>query len=142
MPLAPGHAPLSAAARKLRRALFLLVGAGLLIAAVPVTLHIRAFVRYADKAAGVVVHLNAGGSHPEIQFTPVSGDAISFPAGGFIFNYAPGDEVTVIYDRAAPRATAKIDTPASVWFLPIALGLGGFVFFLFGLIDPKESGAG
>jgi len=102
---------------------FLMVGAGLLVAAVVNGVAIRGFISRA--ASGVVSHLNAGGSHPEIEFTTASGEKISYPQGGLIFGYRPGQPVRVLYGQENPRGTARVDAFGALWFTPLMLlGLG------------------
>ena len=105
--------------------LFLLIGFGLLIAAIATGITIRRFIRSASSATGVVSHLNAGGSHPEIEFTTVSGENISYPQGGLIFGYRPGQTVRVLYNEGDPRGTARVDAFGAKWVVPLMLlGLG------------------
>jgi hypothetical protein len=104
---------------------FLMVGAGLLVAAVVNGIAIRDFIGRAASAPGVVSHLNAGGSHPEIEFTTASGEKISYPQGGLIFGDRPGQNVRVFYGQENPRGTARVDAFGALWFTPLMLfGLG------------------
>jgi hypothetical protein len=124
---------------------FLMVGAGLLIAAVVTGLAIRGFVGRATPAPGVVSRLNAGGSHPEIEFTTASGETISYPQGGLIFGYRPGQKVRVLYGQENPRGTARVDAFGALWFAPLMLlGLGlalliGGIAFLVSAIRLQSS---
>jgi len=107
--------------------IFLMAGAGLLVAAVGMGLSARGFNARAASAPGVVIRLNAGGSHPEIEFTAASGETISFPQGGLIFGYRPGQKVRVLYGPEDPRGTACIDAFGALWFAPlvlVTLGIG------------------
>ena len=61
--------------------LFALIGFGLLGIVVNLSLDRRDFLARAQTVDGIVSHLNAGGSHPEIAFTTVSGERISYPEG-------------------------------------------------------------
>ena len=103
----------------------MIVGIGLLTAAGVQAVGVRSFVRGATVADGVVARLNAGGSHPEIEFDTASGQKISYPQGGFIFGYRPGDKVRVLYDRDAPAQTARVDAFGALWFVPLLLALLG-----------------
>jgi hypothetical protein len=124
---------------------FLMVGSGLLVAAVVTGLAIRGFVGRATPASGVVSRLNAGGSHPEIEFTTASGETISYPQGGLIFGYRPGQKVRVLYGQENPRGTARVDAFGALWFAPLMLlGLGialliGGVAFLVSAIRLQSS---
>lgn len=84
--------------------LFALIGIGLLGIAVNLTLDRRDFLARAQTADGIVSRLNAGGSHPEIAFTTGKGEKISYPQGGFIFGYEPGQPVRVYYLPEQPAA--------------------------------------
>ena len=113
---------------------FLLVGVGLIVAALVTGAGVRRFVAGSDVVRGRVSRLNAGGSHPEIEFTTRAGESVSFPQGGFIGGYAPGDQVEVRYDPADPRLTARLDSFGALWFAPmllsvlgLGLGLAGFL---------------
>jgi len=121
----------------LKAIVFLAVGAGLLVAAVVAGIAIRGFVGRAASAPGVVSHLNAGGSHPEIEFTTASGERISYPQGGLIFGYRPGQKVRVLYGQENPRGTARMDAFGALWFAPLmllvlglALIVGGVAFLM------------
>jgi F0F1-type ATP synthase membrane subunit c/vacuolar-type H+-ATPase subunit K len=104
---------------------FLMIGVGLLVASVANGMAIRGFVGRSASAPGVVSHLNAGGSHPEIEFTTSSGEKISYPQGGLIFGYRPGQSVRVLYSQENPRGTARVDAFGALWFTPLMLfGLG------------------
>ncbi len=110
----------------------LLIGAGMLIAAVFVAMNIRSFVSSSATATGVVIRLNAGGSHPEIRFTTSHGEVIEYPQGGMIFGYEPGQQVRVIYDPARPRQSATIDALGALWFAPLLLLFFGITLVVFG----------
>ncbi len=104
---------------------FLVIGAGMLIAAVVTGTAIHGFIGRAASAPGEVSRLNAGGSHPEIVFTAASGEKISYPQGGLIFGYRPGQKVRVLYSQEDPRGTARLDALGALWFTPLMLfGLG------------------
>ena len=120
---------------------FTLIGLGLLVAAVLVgrsTLH---FIRTALRAPGVVTRLNAGGSHPEVQFTARSGQVVSYPQGGEISGYQAGDRVTVLYDPRQPASTACTDVPGALWDAAGGLGFLGVVFFGVGVLGARGSKA-
>ncbi|SDB29781.1 Protein of unknown function [Pseudomonas sp. NFACC23-1] len=114
--------------------LFALIGIGLLGIAVNLTLDRRDFLARAQTVDGIVSHLNAGGSHPEIAFTTVSGEKISYPQGGFIFGYQKDQPVRVHYLPEQPTASAIVDAPAALWGTCGVLGFLGLVFTLVGLL--------
>jgi hypothetical protein len=105
----------------LARILFILVGVALLAAAVAVAISVRAFTRNAERSDGVVARLNAGGSHPQIEFTTASGRKISYPQGGLIFGYQSGQKVRVLYRATDPEQSARIDAIGALWATPIIL---------------------
>ena len=109
-------------------AVALLIGAGY---AATVRL---AFIRSSATAEGMVIELNAGGSHPQIEFTTAAGERISYPQGGFIFGYRPGDRVRVCYLPTDPRGTASIDTIGALWFSPLLLTIISGVFAIASLL--------
>jgi len=113
------------------RIVFILIGMGLCVAAVAIGISRRAFIRRAAVAEGVVIRLNAGGSHPQIAFQAASGQKIEYPQGGLIFGYHPGDRVRVFYDPGDPAKTACIDAVGALWAASIFLSLIG-VFCLIG----------
>ncbi|NWA05247.1 DUF3592 domain-containing protein [Pseudomonas gingeri] len=121
--------------------LFTLIGIGLLGIAVNLTLDRREFLARAQTADGVVSHLNAGGSHPEIAFTTRSGEQISYPQGGFIFGYQKDQPVRVHYLPEQPAVSAIVDDLAALWATPGVLGLIGLVFFISGLARGIGRGA-
>jgi Protein of unknown function (DUF3592) len=108
--------------------LFVLLGIGLLIAAVTFAARTHGFKRDAAAAEGVVVRLNAGGSHPQIEFTTAAGQTISYPQGGFLFGYQPGDRVRVLYSPGEPARTACVDAFGALWFTSLLLGAMGLCF--------------
>ncbi|WP_347928897.1 DUF3592 domain-containing protein [Pseudomonas helvetica] len=120
--------------KMLQGLLFALIGIGLLGIAVNLTLERREFLAHAQTADGIVSHLNAGGSHPEIAFTTSSGEKISYPQGGFIFGYQQDQPVRVYYLPEQPASSAVVDTPAALWATPGVLGCIGLLFTLAGLL--------
>ncbi|WP_248802838.1 DUF3592 domain-containing protein [Pseudomonas sp. MWU13-2100] len=86
------------------------------------------FLALAQRAEGHVSALNAGGSHPQIDFTDATGKAVSYPESGFIFGYAVGDSVTVLYRADAPSSTAIIEDHGALWGASLLAGLFAIVF--------------
>lgn len=114
------------------------IGVGLLIAAAVAVISVRTFRKTASVAEGVVVRLNAGGSHPQIEFAATSGEKVSVPQGGLVWGLQPGDKVNVLYDAARPAVSARLDSLGSLWFLPLLLSFIGAAFVVTGL--PLASG--
>ena len=109
------------------------VGLALLVVAVILGARTRAFVLRATAAPGVVEYLNAGGSHPQIQFTTPAGVRVSYPQGGLIFGYKPGQAVRVLFEQHDPAGTAHLDAFGALWFDSIGLSFIGVMFLLAGL---------
>jgi hypothetical protein len=101
---------------------FMAAGLALLGVAALSARHTFAFVGSASRTEGTVVALNAGGSHPQIRFVTADGTAVSYPQGGLIFGYRPGDRVQVLFHPADPAGTATLDAVGSLWFTALLLG--------------------
>lgn len=86
------------------------------------------FLAQAQRAEGHVSALNAGGSHPQVDFTDAVGKAVSYPQGGFIFGYSVGDPVTVLYLGEAPSSTAIIEDQGALWGVSLLTGQFAIVF--------------
>ncbi|MGS7252940.1 DUF3592 domain-containing protein [Pseudomonas sp. SK] len=86
------------------------------------------FLAQAQRAQGTVSALNAGGSHPQIDFTDATGKVTSYPESGLIFGYAVGDQVGVLYRPEAPAASAIIDDRGALWGASLLAGLFALVF--------------
>lgn len=111
---------------------FMVAGLVLLALATALGLSVRGFAHAASSADGVVVRLNAGGSHPQIDFVTAIGEKVSYPQGGFIFGARVGDKVRVLYMPDAPRSTARIDTIGTLWFVPLLVFALGIVMLICG----------
>jgi hypothetical protein len=103
---------------RLTGVLFVVIGLSLFIAAGITGMSKRAFISSATTVEGTVSRLNAGGSHPQIEFISAGGQKISYPEGGFIFGYKAGDRVRVLYRLDDPANTAQIDSVGALWFIP------------------------
>ncbi|MBC7792429.1 MAG: DUF3592 domain-containing protein [Clostridia bacterium] len=112
---------------KLKGGIFLLAAVTLIGVAMAMFVGRVGFLRTASRSAGVVSKLNAGGSHPQIDFD-FDGVRYSYPQGGMTSSYKVGDLVTVLYDRDNPRMTAVIDTFGVLWLGHILLAVMGSVF--------------
>ena len=124
--------------RRLRGGLFAVVGLAVLIFCGVWLVQTRSFVRSAQAASGVVVSLNAGGSHPQVRFTTAAGLTLDYPQNGLIFGYAVGDAVPVLYDPNRPRS-ACINSFAALWGMQMMLALLGAVFVFTGLAVLRRS---
>lgn len=122
----------SSAGTRVQGLLFLIAGIGLLIAAGVFGLKSYDFVQQASRADARVIALNAGGSHPQIEFETASGESVSYPQGGLIFGYAVGDSVTVLYRAENPRATASVDAWGALWGVSFFLAFLGLAFAIAG----------
>jgi len=119
---------------RLAASAFMAIGVVLLLFALRSGLATRAFVLAAVRAEGTVTKLNAGGSHPQIAFTTADNVAISYPQGGLIFGYRPGDKVQVLYRAADPSSTATINTVGALWFPALLMSTLGMAFLVMGAI--------
>ena len=86
-----------------------LVGLSLLVIAGYMAYWRYEFLPQAQRAPGVVTKLNAGGSHPEIEFTSADNQVISYPQGGMISGYEVGQPVQVLYLAEDPEMTAVVN---------------------------------
>lgn len=109
----------------------IVIGVVFLVIAGFVAWSTRDFLQTAIAVPGEVVSLNAGGSHPQVEFVTKNGQRVSYPQGGMIYGMKVGDKVTVLYQEDAPRRTATIDRFGAVWnWTLMALIFGvGFIFF-------------
>ena len=114
----------------IRSLIFGLVGVVLLAIAGYMILARNEFLSQAQQAPGVVKVLNAGGSHPEIEFTTADNHVISYPQGGMIFGYEMGQPVQVLFRTENPQATAVIQDRGALWGTQVLLGFMGLVFLL------------
>jgi len=118
----------------LAKTLFVLGGVVVLCVAAGIGFATQRFTSRAARADGVVARLNAGGSHPQIEFTTASGTRVSYPQGGFVFGYRVGQTVQVLYDPDDPDHTARVGTVGALWFVPILLLGIGVAFVLSGIL--------
>ncbi|MFP3552104.1 DUF3592 domain-containing protein [Paraburkholderia sp. SIMBA_049] len=105
----------------------------------------RAFLDAAVAAPGRVVALNAGGSHPEIEYINKKGERVSYPQGGWIGGYKMGDRVTVLYLEHSSNPLATIDRVGAIWsstvflaFIVVGFPLMGFVGFVYQKLYKNE----
>jgi len=135
----PAAKPPSLAAR-LKGGVFAFAGLCVVCGAVAGVVSTRDFLRTAARAPGIVTRLNAGGFHPEIQFTVASGQRVQYPQGGMIKSYHAGESVFVLYDPHHPGQDPRLDTFGALWMDWITLFGMGAVFIGIGslLIFGKE----
>ena len=80
---------------------------------------------------GEVTKLNAGGYHPQVEFTTEKGERISFP-GSSSYPVEVGDRLEVRYLPSDPRAQPKVNQSSNLLdFLPAVFGM---VFVIAGLM--------
>jgi hypothetical protein len=116
------------------RILLIVTGVAVLTAAIVVAISVQSFARGAEKADGVVARLNAGGSHPQIEFTTASGLKVSYPQGGLIFGYHPRQKVGVLYSPDNPQQSARLDAFGALWGTPIILSIVAMFLIASGLL--------
>lgn len=97
------------------------------------------FVSHATQALGVVVKLNAGPSHPEVEFTDKNGQRVSYPQGGFVSARRPGDSVRVLYLPDDPAGSATVDDFGALWFATLITGGLGSLFIAIGVVTVRKS---
>ena len=112
----------------IRSLIFGVIGVALLAIAGYMIFARYEFLSQAQQAPGIVTVLNAGGSHPEIEFTSADNHVISYPQGGMIFGYEVGQQVQVLYRTENPQGTAVIQDRGALWGAPLMLGLVGLAF--------------
>jgi Protein of unknown function (DUF3592) len=130
---------------RFKMAVFSIVWLGCLYGFVQSFGNASAFVNAAVRVPGQVVALNAGGSHPQIEFVTKEGERVSYPQGGWIGGFRVGDHVTVLYLEKSPRKTASIDRTGAIWFWPILLLIfivGIPILFLWNTFYKPKSGNG
>ena len=81
-----------------------------------------------------MVRFNAGGSHPQIEFTAASGEKVSYPQGGVISGYHEGYRVRVVYYAKDPAAYPCVDNFGALWGSTTMIGVMGIVFFTSGFM--------
>lgn len=113
----------------------LVIGAGFFIAAMVAGQSTLTFLSTSIQVPGRVVRLNAGGSHPEIEFTTRAGDHVSYPQGGMIFGMKVGDDVQVRYLPDAPVHSATVVRFGAIWDTVLYLAFMGGVFAVGGLLN-------
>ena len=95
------------------------------------------FLRNAAEGDGVVVSLNAGSAHANVELTTLRGQQIQFSANGWI-SYRVHDRVRVVYDPEDPERTACVNDAGALWFAPSFVGgLGLFAWLLSALTATK-----
>ena len=125
--------PQPSPAASIKGLLFAVVGVVLLAIAGYLASERYSLVAQASRAPGVVKSLNAGGSHPQIEFTSSTGEVVSYPQGGMIFGYQAGQPVEVLYRPQSPSSTAVINDRGALWGTAVLLGAMGLIFVLAGM---------
>lgn len=112
---------------------FTIIGIGLVAAGIVTGIAKRGFIREAVTAHGMVVSTLSAGSHPDIEFTALSGQKVTYPQGGWLFGYRAGDQVRVFYKPDDPATTACLDAFGALWFTPLFLSILGIALFVIGI---------
>ncbi|AWK06744.1 DUF3592 domain-containing protein [Flavobacterium crocinum] len=118
---------------------FSIVGAGLLAGAVYSYSSKKAFLEKAEKAQGTVIEMIARRSDnsttycPVVNFKTKAGQEITFTSSVSSNppSYSVDETVEVLYDPAEPKE-ASINGFATLWLVPLILGILGTIFFLIG----------
>lgn len=111
------------------------VGICLLIAAALNAQSTREFIRASILVPGEVVRLNAGGSHPQVDFVTKAGEHVSSPQGGMIWGMKVGQAVEIRYLAENPLPTATLNKFGTIWGLTVFLAAMGFGFIVAGLCN-------
>lgn len=114
------------------RILFVVLGAILIFAGFRAVRESVGIVRHDSVASGFVSRLNAGGSHPQIQFRTGSGEIVSYPQGGMVFGYRKGEAVKVLYDPREPSAGPIVKAFWPLWGGALECGLFGTASLFYG----------
>jgi hypothetical protein len=114
----------------------LLIGILIWVAETPFIPPIYEFVRSSSTATGTVVRLNAGGKHPQIEFTANNGQRVTFSGSSFLHFTEIGEQVDVRYNPARP-GQAFIDGIWSIWGWSVIASAVGFILALAGLMGYK-----
>jgi hypothetical protein len=116
------------------------IGICFLIAAALSAQSTRDFLRASILVPGQVVKLNAGGSHPQVEFVTKAGEHISTPQGGMIFGMQVGQAVEVRYLADNPVPTATLNKFGTIWGLTVFLAAMGVAFVAAALLNlPKRA---
>ncbi|AIO49159.1 MULTISPECIES: DUF3592 domain-containing protein [Burkholderia] len=113
----------------------IVIGVGLLVAAAISAQSTREFLRTSIVVPGLVVKLNAGGYHPEIQFTTKTGQQISYPQGGIVTKVELGQRVEVRYQADDPDGSATMNVFAAIWDSTIVFAFMGAVAIVCGIMN-------
>ncbi|MBK3338637.1 DUF3592 domain-containing protein [Burkholderia pseudomallei] len=113
----------------------IVIGVGLLVAAAISAQSTREFLRTSIVVPGLVVKLNAGGYHPEIQFTTKTGQQISYPQGGIVTKVELGQRVEVRYQADDPDGSATMNVFAAIWDSTIVFAFMGVVAIVCGVMN-------
>ncbi|MCA8017965.1 DUF3592 domain-containing protein [Burkholderia metallica] len=113
----------------------IVIGMGLLVAAAISAQSTREFLRTSIVVPGLVVKLNAGGYHPEIQFTTKTGQQISYPQGGIVTKVELGQRVEVRYQADDPDGSATMNVFAAIWDSTIVFAFLGVVAIVCGIMN-------
>lgn len=113
----------------------IVIGVGLLVAAAISAQSTSAFLRTSIVVPGLVVRLNAGSYHPEIQFTTKTGQQISYPQGGIVTKVELGQRVEVRYQADDPDGSATMNVFATIWDSTSVFAFLGAVAIVCGIMN-------
>ncbi|VWB54630.1 hypothetical protein BLA23254_02498 [Burkholderia lata] len=111
------------------------IGVSLLIASAINAQSTREFLKTSILVPGFVVKLDAGGYHPEIQFTTRTGQQISYRQGGIVTKVELGQRVEVRYQADDPDGSATMNVFAAIWDSTIVFTSIGVVAIVCGIMN-------
>jgi hypothetical protein len=107
--------------------LFGCIGAALLALGIFMGVHGWHFIHTARHAAGKVVRQDYGCAHVQVSFVTAAGASIQYAQNGEVC-LETGQAIDVLYDPAAPKATATVNSVGALWGGSIWTGILGVVF--------------
>jgi hypothetical protein len=89
------------------------------------------FVQKATHTNGIVTALNAGDSHPQIEYSLPTSKQISYAQGGLIFGYKVGDSVNVLFfSEGKLNRRESINTFGAIYGFAVLGGVGSLIVML------------
>lgn len=113
----------------------MVIAVGFLVAAAISAQSTREFLRTSIVVPGLVIKLNAGGYHPEIQFTTKTGQQISYPQGGIVTKAELGQRVEVRYQADDPDGSATMNVLVAIWNSSIIFAIMGAFAVVCGIMN-------
>lgn len=87
------------------------------------------FIGKAQRAPGIVISEAFSCTHPEIQFTTLTGELIKYSQGGVVC-FHENETIQVLYNLTNPKETACANTFGALYFLTLIFALLGLIFVL------------